>query len=98
MPRSRPNSTGLTPERFADFYWRGRDGYAWHLAELKAGERTYAAFGTSGNGGQMVVVVPELELVVGFTGGNYGQGGIWNRWRDEMIPQRIIPAIRRTHR
>jgi hypothetical protein len=26
--------------------------------------------------------VPELDLVVVFTGGNYRQGGIWGRWRD----------------
>jgi len=40
-------------------------------------------------------VVPELDLVVGFTGGNYGQGLIWNAWRDKLIPERIIPATTR---
>jgi len=55
---------------------------------------SYAAYGMSGNGGQLLVVVPELDLAVVFTGGNYGQGGIWNKWRDQMIPEQIIPAIR----
>lgn len=38
-------------------------------------------------------VVPLLELVVVFTGGNYGQGGIWGRWRQEIVGEQIIPVI-----
>jgi hypothetical protein len=41
------------------------------------------------------MVIPELELVVVFTAGNYRQGGIWGRFRDQIGPQEIIPAIRR---
>jgi hypothetical protein len=40
-------------------------------------------------------VVPELALTVVFTGGNYIQGGIWGRWRQEIVGDQIIPAIRR---
>jgi hypothetical protein len=40
-------------------------------------------------------VVPELDLAVVMTGGNYGQGGIWTRWRDQIVGGAIIPAIDR---
>lgn len=90
-----PATTGLTPEQFANFYGDAEDAFAWHLASLKTPSHTYAAYGASGNGGQLLVVVPELDLAVVFTGGNYGQGGIWNKWRDQMIPDQIIPAIMR---
>jgi len=41
-----------------------------------------------------LIVIPDAELVVLFTGGNYGQGGIWSRRAGEIIPKEIIPAIR----
>jgi CubicO group peptidase (beta-lactamase class C family) len=88
-----PATTGLAPDRFADFYFPGEDGYAWHIAHLHTPGRDYRAYGAGGNGGQLLIVVPELDLVVAFTGGNYGQGLIWNKWRDELIPSAIIPAI-----
>lgn len=88
-----PQTTGLSEDDFRNSYFPGEDGYAWHLATLHAQGRDYHAYGASGNGGQLLVVVPELDLVVGFTGGNYGQGLIWNAWRDKLIPERIIPAI-----
>ena len=90
-----PATTGLTPEQFANFYGEAEDAFAWHLAMLKTPTHSYVAYGASGNGGQLLIVVPELDLAVVFTGGNYGQGGIWNKWRDQMIPEQIIPAINR---
>jgi hypothetical protein len=32
--------------------------------------------------------------VVTFTGANYGQGGIWGHWRDNIVGTLIAPAIR----
>ena len=40
------------------------------------------------------MVLPELDLVIVFTAGNYGFGGVWGKLRDELVPQMIIPAIR----
>ncbi len=88
-----PQTTHLSGEDFSNSYFPGEDGYAWHLATLHTQHLDYRAYGASGNGGQLLVVVPELDLVVGFTGGNYGQGLIWNAWRDKLIPERIISAI-----
>jgi CubicO group peptidase (beta-lactamase class C family) len=72
----------------------GRDGYAWHLFPIKVGEREYAEYEANGNGGQFLIVVPELDLAVVFTGGNYTDGGVWWRWRQDIVGGVIIPAIR----
>jgi len=89
-----PATTGLDKETFPEFYGEGEDAWAWHLNRLTSGERTYREYEASGNGGQLLMVIPELELVVVFTAGNYMQGGIWGRFRDQIVPQEIIPAIR----
>jgi CubicO group peptidase (beta-lactamase class C family) len=89
-----PESTGLTPEDFNNFYGLAKDGYAWHVNDLKVGDRVYRDYEATGNGGQLIIVVPGAELVVAITAGNSGQGGIWNRWRDTIVAQQIIPAIR----
>jgi hypothetical protein len=38
------------------------------------------------------MVIPDLDLVVGFTGGAYGEFAKWYRWQTELVPQFIIPA------
>lgn len=71
------------------------DGYAWHRHTLRWDGRAYEAYEASGNGGQMLIVVPALDLVVVFTGGNYNRAAIWRRFRDEMVPAHVIAAVRR---
>ena len=88
-----PATTGLSPQDFSEFYGEGDDGYAWHLWQLRVGERPYRAYVASGNGGQLLLVVPDFDLTVVFTGGNYRQGGIWVRWGSEIVPREIIPSI-----
>ncbi len=90
-----PATTGIDPEHFGDSYGEGDDAYAWHLGGVRSGERQYPGYAATGNGGQVLIVVPELGLTVVFTGGNYRQGGIWGRWGDEIIGGEIVPAIRR---
>ena len=89
-----PASTGMSAEEFGNFYGEADDAYTWHLSKVKADDQTFDTFAATGNGGQLLIVVPKLELVVVFTGGNYGQGGIWSRWGSEILPKEIIPAIR----
>jgi CubicO group peptidase (beta-lactamase class C family) len=72
----------------------GRDGYDWHLYDIKAGGRTYREYEASGNGGQMLMVLPELDMVVMFTASNYGNYNVWRRFRDELLPQFIIAAAK----
>lgn len=70
------------------------DGYDWHLHELTAAGRTYREYEANGNGGQFLIVLPELDLVVVFTAANYGSYGVWRKFRDELVPEYIIAATR----
>ena len=88
-----PTTTGLSENEFKRFYFGGTDGLAWHLHKIIVGERVVQSYEASGNGGQIVVVVPEFDLVVAMTGGNYGQGFVWGQWRQTIIGDRIIKAI-----
>ena len=72
----------------------GGDGYNWHTSQIKAGDRTYREYEANGNGGQLLMVLPELDLVVFFTAANYGNYGVWRRFREELLPEYIIAAIR----
>jgi CubicO group peptidase (beta-lactamase class C family) len=68
-------------------------GYGWHTRALKAGERTYRDYYMGGNGGQIIIILPELDMVVVFNGGNYGEANKFFRWEAELLPQYIIPAV-----
>jgi len=86
-------TTGTTPEVFENNYFGGSQAYIWRVDTVAVGERRYASYEASGNGGQLLIVVPELDLTVAFTGGNYRMGGIWGRWRNDIVGGHIIPAI-----
>lgn len=70
------------------------DGYGWHLYSLTSGGRTFREYEANGNGGQFLIVLPELDLAVVFTAGNYGSYGVWRKFRDELVPRYVIPAVR----
>ena len=70
-------------------------GYAWHINEYRVGEKSYKAFSAEGNGGQLVIAIPELDLVVMFNAGNYSDFPTWSKIRDEVVPQYIIPSAAR---
>lgn len=95
-PRIRvsPETTGYSAEEFGNYYGEAEDAYAWHLNKLHSGDRVINAYAATGNGGQLLIVVPEYDLAVVFTGGNYMQGGIWSRWGEQLIGGQVIPAIR----
>lgn len=66
-------------------------GYAWHLHTFRVQDHDYRAYAAEGNGGQFVIVVPELELVVAITAGSYGEFSTWYQLQD-LVADYIIPA------
>jgi CubicO group peptidase (beta-lactamase class C family) len=67
MQRKRFDISGTNP--FSSGY-----GYFWWLGEKKVGERVYSFSFASGNGGNVLFVVPAEHLVVSLTSSAYGQG------------------------
>ena len=51
-------------------------GYLWWLKSFKYGENSYPAFFMTGNGGNKVVAIPELDMVVVITSTNYNTRGM----------------------
>jgi CubicO group peptidase (beta-lactamase class C family) len=47
-------------------------GYFWNLAEFPFPGGRLSSYFHSGSGGQFLIVIPELDMVVVFTGGTYG--------------------------
>ncbi len=87
-----PATTGRTGDAFLTVYYDVDEGWAWHMIDVKSGAAKYPAFVANGNGGQLLIIVPQFDLGVMFTAGNYGQG-LWNRERDDIVGGMIIPAI-----
>jgi CubicO group peptidase (beta-lactamase class C family) len=70
-----------------------RYGLLWWSIEYPYKNRTLRAFFAGGNGGQGVIVIPELDLVVATYGGNYAdRAGLY--MQQELTPRHILPAVR----
>ena len=68
-------------------------GLLWWPQDSPYQNRTVHGFAALGNGGQVVMVFPELELVVTTNGGSYASRG-WRYIGGELIPNHILPAVR----
>jgi len=67
-------------------------GYFWSVTEYPYKGRTVRAFFAGGNGGQVVIGIPELDLVVAFYGGNYADAVSFTSGQI-YVPQYILPAV-----
>ena len=68
-------------------------GYLWWSVEYPYDRRTVRAFFAAGNGGQIAMAVPELDLAVAFMGGNYADRPGLNAQK-VFVPEFILPAVR----
>ncbi|MFZ0573152.1 MAG: serine hydrolase [Candidatus Cybelea sp.] len=65
MPRT-------TPEGEGDHY-----GYGWHVTSVSVAGQIYPVISAGGNGGQLLIVIPKLDVAIMVTAGNYGQYSVW---------------------
>ena len=70
-------------------------GYLWWVEYYPYKDRQVLGYSMRGAGGQLVFVIPDLDLVVTTMGGNYSnrRGG---RYLNNFIAQSILPAVRET--
>lgn len=69
-------------------------GYYWYNEVMKTKEWQYEMLFASGNGGQYIMNIKELNLVVVFTQGNYGSGTAKQAF--DILSKYIIPACRQS--
>jgi len=93
----------ISPEWIADSVTRRVDisswatyseayGFQWWLDDFNFRGQTIEAYVTSGYGGQYIFCLPELDLVVAFTGRNYNNGvGVQALY--DMVRQYILVSI-----
>lgn len=66
-------------------------GYGWHIHHFTVAGRDYLEYAAEGNGGQFVMVISDLDMVVAINAGSYGNLN-WYRWGLEVIPKYLIPS------
>lgn len=65
--------------------------YLWWVTSWSLNEQEVTAYFASGNGGQLIFVIPDLESVVVLTGGQYGAN--WLPSRLNLMQNIILPAF-----
>ena len=67
-------------------------GYLWWMLDYPYKGRTVHTYFMAGNGGQIVMVIPDLDLVVASYAGNYNEAaGV--ALTTTLIPRYVLPAI-----
>jgi len=67
-------------------------GYLWWSQEYPYRDGSVSAFYAAGNGGQIVMAMPALQLVIGFMGGNYSDPALYIPQR-KYVPEYLLPAV-----
>ena len=62
------------------------------LQPVSCSGRNIRAYFASGNGGQIAMAIPDLDLVLGFYAGNYNDVGGATA-RNIYVPKYILPAV-----
>lgn len=67
-------------------------GYLWWLKNYSYKGRNVRAYYASGMGGQIVMAIPDLDLVMAFYAGSYNDAG-GSKATNVYVPEYILPAI-----
>jgi CubicO group peptidase (beta-lactamase class C family) len=70
-----------------------RYGFYWYVIEYPYRGRTLRAFYAGGNGGQTLMVIPELDMVVALFAGNYADTPRTLAYQRTVVPRDILPAV-----
>jgi CubicO group peptidase (beta-lactamase class C family) len=67
-------------------------GYLWNSFSYPYRGRKLHSYFPGGNGGQVYIGIPDLDLLIAFTGGSYADGVLFRPQR-EFVPEDILPAV-----
>ena len=67
----------------------------WWLDTFRVHGKPVRVLAGEGNGGQFLFVIPDLEMVIVFTGGNYGSKVAYQAYR--ITTRHILPAVVMNH-
>jgi len=73
--------------------WGNDHGYQWWTGVSKVGDRSFRWIAAWGLGGQRIFIVPEADLVVAITAGNYGSN-VQSSIAFDVLDTFLLPAIR----
>jgi CubicO group peptidase (beta-lactamase class C family) len=68
-------------------------GFLWNSVAYDYNGKKIRAYFAGGNGGQVSMGIPDLDLVIAFTGGNYNDPVLFTSQR-VLVPQYILPAVK----
>ena len=68
-------------------------GYLWRLLERNVGSRQIKTIEAWGNGGQFLIIVPEFQMTITFTGGNYNLFPEMEKRPFEILEKYILPSV-----
>jgi CubicO group peptidase (beta-lactamase class C family) len=68
-------------------------GYLWNSKEYPYKDKKVRGYFAAGNGGQIFMAIPELDLLITFLGGNYSDGETLRIPQRVFIPKTILPAV-----
>jgi CubicO group peptidase (beta-lactamase class C family) len=72
VPRTAPEGEG------------DRYGYGWHLVHVDVDGRGYDVVNAGGNGGQLMIAIPALDVAIMVTAGNYNQYPVWRNFLPDL--------------
>ncbi|MEM6819841.1 MAG: serine hydrolase [Pseudomonadota bacterium] len=67
-------------------------GFSWWRRVYTVAGRDIQTHYASGNGGQMLFVIPELNITMMINAGNYSDGRTRNHLRDRILQEFVLPA------
>ncbi|MEL6190847.1 MAG: serine hydrolase, partial [Bacteroidota bacterium] len=68
-------------------------GYLWRILQREIQGKKYETIEAWGNGGQFLIVIPELEMCISFTGGNYNLFPQMEKGPFEILEKYIFPSL-----
>jgi CubicO group peptidase (beta-lactamase class C family) len=88
-----PEWVNASLEKQVELNWNYTNGYGlqWWLGNFQTNGKSIPFYSSRGYGGQFIIIVPDYDLVVAFTGQNY-ENGLYDS-PFSLVEEYIIPAI-----